>query len=391
MRKKLAIVVQRYGTHIIGGAEAHAATLAQLLSRSDFEIEILTTTSKSYQKWANDLPEGKEVINQFTSVRRFLVLKKSRLIFAFYKRLHLHVFSRLFKKSKYLNYLSEKIWLVLQGPYSPNLIKHLKKNSKEYDAIIFFSYLYYTTVFGLASTECKTILIPTAHDELPLHFDIMKKMFTKAEYIFANSKAEKRLLSHIQAEITDKISVVGIPVANIEKNPTLSESGRGNYFLYLGRISRGKNSNLLIEYFKKWVISRKSSVKLVLAGLMEESFELSEAVIFKGAVDENEKNNLIESSLGLINPSSLESLSLVTLEGMSSKKPVIINGASEVLRDYASKFPSVIAFYNYSDFAEALDKAIAGFTNSELDSAKDWVQKQYSEDVIFNFYRNVLK
>lgn len=383
--------MQRYGADIIGGAEAHAATLAQLLSRSDFEIEILTTTSKSYQKWANDFPAGKEQIIQNICVRRFKVFPKHRLTFALYKRLHLHLHSTLLKKSNYLNYLSEKIWLILQGPYSPNLTNYLKEHSKEYDAIIFFSYLYYTTVFGLVLTDCKTILIPTAHDEPPLYFNIMKKLFRKANYIFANSQAEKRLLSHIQVEIKDKISVVGIPVMIDATASKLPELNRRTYFLYLGRISRGKNSGLLIEYFNRWAFSRSSPVKLVLAGLMEERLELSEAIIYKGTVDEKEKSELINDAVGLINPSSLESLSLVTLEGMISKKPVIVNGESEVLKSYAAQFPSVMAFYNYQNFADALDKAMAGIPESELEHAKNWVQSKYSEDSILEQFTRIIE
>ena len=40
-------------------------------------------------------------------------------------------------------------WLKRQGPWSPGLIDYLKRHHKQYDALIFFTYLYAPTVLGL--------------------------------------------------------------------------------------------------------------------------------------------------------------------------------------------------------------------------------------------------
>ena len=43
----------------------------------------------------------------------------------------------------------EMEWLKRQGPWSPGLIDYLKRHHKQYEALIFFTYLYAPTVLGL--------------------------------------------------------------------------------------------------------------------------------------------------------------------------------------------------------------------------------------------------
>ena len=59
---KLAVVVQRYGQAINGGAELHARYIAEHLARHA-EVEVLTTCSADYVTWRNELPAGVEQVN----------------------------------------------------------------------------------------------------------------------------------------------------------------------------------------------------------------------------------------------------------------------------------------------------------------------------------------
>ena len=52
---KIAIVVQRYGADINGGAELHARYVAEHLARHA-EVEVLTTCAQDYVTWANVFP-----------------------------------------------------------------------------------------------------------------------------------------------------------------------------------------------------------------------------------------------------------------------------------------------------------------------------------------------
>ena len=68
-------------------------------------------------------------------------------------------------------------WQKAQGPHSSKLIEYLKDYKEDYDVIIFLTYLYYTTYFGLQVAPEKSILIPTAHDEPPIYYSIFNETF----------------------------------------------------------------------------------------------------------------------------------------------------------------------------------------------------------------------
>jgi hypothetical protein len=74
---------------------------------------------------------------------------------------------------------AEMEWLRRQGPWSPGLIEYITRHHKQYDALIFFTYLYAPTVLGLRIDPARSILIPTAHDEPPIHLGIFKDVFRR--------------------------------------------------------------------------------------------------------------------------------------------------------------------------------------------------------------------
>ena len=71
---KLAVVVQRYGLAINGGAELHARYIAERLSRHA-DVEVLTTCATDYVTWRNALAPGLEEVNG-VRVRRFPVAQE---------------------------------------------------------------------------------------------------------------------------------------------------------------------------------------------------------------------------------------------------------------------------------------------------------------------------
>ena len=73
MNMKLALVFQRYGLDIVGGAEYHCRLVAEHLARHG-SVTVLTTCASDYLTRANDYPAGEEVLNGVTArVPRVLV------------------------------------------------------------------------------------------------------------------------------------------------------------------------------------------------------------------------------------------------------------------------------------------------------------------------------
>src|SRR5947208_16436655 len=62
----------------------------------------------------------------------------------------------------------------LQGPYAPGILEWLRRHARDYDAVIFVTYLYWTAWAGVQ--ECAgavpTVLHPTAHDEPMIQLSI---------------------------------------------------------------------------------------------------------------------------------------------------------------------------------------------------------------------------
>ena len=56
---RLAVIVQRYGADLNGGAELHARYIAERLSRHA-EVEVLTTCARDYVSWRNEFPPGSD-------------------------------------------------------------------------------------------------------------------------------------------------------------------------------------------------------------------------------------------------------------------------------------------------------------------------------------------
>ena len=129
---KVAIVVQRYGQTINGGAELHARYIAEHLARHG-TVEVLTTCATDYVTWRNELEPGVERVNGIP-VRRFRV-KHERDPLVFGRRSE-----RVFEQRHSLG--DEIDWLDAEGPTSPALIHYIEKHAADYDYCLFFSYRY---------------------------------------------------------------------------------------------------------------------------------------------------------------------------------------------------------------------------------------------------------
>src|SRR6188472_922405 len=138
-RLSLAIVVQRYGADINGGAELHARFVAEHLAPY-VDVRVLTTCARDYITWRNELPAGPTSVNG-VPVERFPVSKeRSRDLLEFGKH-STHVFEEAHSLA------DELAWLDVQGPVCPDLLERVKRSAAEFDFVIAFSLRYPTAYF----------------------------------------------------------------------------------------------------------------------------------------------------------------------------------------------------------------------------------------------------
>ncbi|MCW1964556.1 glycosyltransferase family 4 protein [Chryseobacterium viscerum] len=413
MKDKIAIVVQRYGLEINGGAELHARLLAEKLS-GIYDIEIITTCAIEFERWDNHYPEGIEIINDI-KVRRFKTLKKDlkkfsglsktvRNLYKYYSR-KLSVLNfpyLLYKRFKYNKKdFNFNEWLEVQGPFSNDLIQFIKDKKEDYKAFIFFTYLYHPTNIGIREVADKSILIPTAHDEPQFYLDGYSQLFSLPKFIMYNTQIEKDFVEKVYPQakkLKSEIAGIGFDDYDVTSGILPQDLYQSKYFIYIGRIVEDKGCVMMIEYFKdfKEKYPEYRDVKLVLVGKnsLDEKITQGDDIILTGFVDHELKNALLANASALIMPSFYESLSLITLEAMLLKIPVIVNKNCDVLYSHIEKSETGKSFINSIEFSKALTFYLQQTQEdlmSEGNKAKNYVLKNYSWDTIINKFNSAIK
>ena len=344
MKKKIAIINQRYGLEVNGGSELYSRQIAEKLI-AKYDVEVLTSCAVEYVKWSNYYKEGVEQINGVT-VRRFKTLHEREP----------KVFSALDSMMLSNPHIEEEIseqWIEHMGPYCPELVEYVDKHQDEYEAIIVVTYLYYTAVKSIVRIKNKAIFIPTAHQEPFIHFDMYKKVFGAADaYVFLTDE-EKDLVHSIfhNEDVPYEVMGVGVEVPEVVDSERFKKKyNLDNYLIYVGRIDEGKDCPRLFKYFLEYKRRVKSDLKLVLMGKAVCDIPKSPDIISLGFVSEEDKFDGIKGAKALILPSKFESLSISVLEAMTLSVPVIVNGICDVLKGHCVKSNGGLYYKNYFEF-----------------------------------------
>ena len=387
MKKKILFVVQRYGLEVNGGAELHCRQLAERL-KDEYDVSVLTTCAIDYVTWKNEYKEGIEHINGVKVIRKKVDFERNQNKF---------------------NKISEKInndkenkdlgieWQKAQGPHSSELLKYLKDYKKNYDVIIFLTYLYYTTYFGLQIAPEKSILIPTAHDEPPIYYSIFNDTFNLPNTILYSTTAERNFVNKKFKNDYIKSDIVGLGV-DIDENAADIDLEKvfgikDDYIVYIGRIDESKGCKEMFEDFLEYKKIYNNNLKLILAGKGVMKIPKNKDIIALGFVSEEEKVNLIRKSKLLVLPSKFESLSLSTLEAMYLKVPVLLNGKCEVLKMHAIQSNAGLYFESKYEFIEALNFMIS---HSKImrkmgENGIKYVGNNYKWDVVMKKLKNAIE
>ncbi len=413
---RIAFIVQRYGTEILGGSEYHCRLIAERLAPRH-QVEVLTTCAQDYLTWKNEYPEGADRIRGVT-VRRFASARQRDL--EAFNRYSEWIFTSAHTREDELE------WLKQQGPWCPALLEYLERNQNQYDVLIFFTYLYAPTVLGVRIAPAKTILVPTAHDEPAIHLGIYKEMFSAPAGIAYNTDVERRFLTtHFSIRAVEEETVgCGVdlphaqeyqkdPPADGKPDPAADEAmpddeqppgwrphlaARGVLFkrrhrlhgpfaLYGGRIDPGKGCEELIEYFSSYV-QEGGDASLVLMGIKLMPLPEEPFILFAGRLSDQERVQALEAATIVVVPSPYESLSLLALEAFAVGTPILANARSEVLVDHCLKSNAGLYYADRDEFVESL-KVLVGDQRLRAEigaNGRAYVRKNYRWDVIIAKY-----
>lgn len=376
---KIAFVVQRYGLEVNGGSELYCRQVAERLKKY-FNLEVLTTCAIDYISWKNEYQPGEETINGVI-VKRFLVQQKRN-------RLKFSLLSKRVEDKRKTRYFDELSWQCGQGPYSIDLLNYLNEHKADYDAIFFMTYLYFTTYFGLHIAPEKSILIPTAHDEPPIYYEIFNSLFHLPRFIIYNTEEEKKF---VESRFNNKyipslITGIGVDKPIEESLPNFK--GKYNlstpYILYVGRIDESKGCQELFDFFIKYKQDYPSALKLVLIGKSVIQVPKHNDILPLGFLSDIDKFAGIQSSELVVIPSPYESLSMILLEAFSMSKPVLVNGKCEVLKGHCIRSQGGLYYENYSEFKQHLmNLQVNTNTRESLGrNGLEYVQQNYQWSII---------
>ena len=345
---RLAFVVQRYGEEVNGGAEYHCRLVAEHLAKHH-RVEVLTSCAKDYITWHNELPADLSVVNGIP-VRRFKV-KRPRDTERF-GRISQKVFRAPHREQDELRWLEE------QGPYSPQLVRYLRKNGDRYDYFIFFSYRYYHSYHGVGALADRALLVPTAEKDEVVHLKIFKPFFLLPRAIVFNSIEERQMIWSVAESQELKGEVVGVG-AEVPSRPSPEvflrrHAIQDRYAIFIGRVDENKGCRQLFHFFRRYKEETGSALRLVLVGGKTMEILDHPAIYYAGFLSEEEKWSALAGAEFLIMPSELESLSMVTLEAWSLAKPVLANGLCDVLRGQCRRSNAGLYYTSYYEFREAV-------------------------------------
>jgi glycosyltransferase involved in cell wall biosynthesis len=345
---KLAVVVQRYGAEINGGAELHARYIAERLShRAD--VEVLTSCAADYVTWRNELPAGAETVNG-VAVRRFPV-RRPRDVERFGRWS-----ARVFDQTHSLR--DELSWLDAEGPASRELIAYLSANRHQYDYFLFFSYRYYHAYHGARTVPGRAVLVPTAERDPAIGVGLFGPLFRGVRALMYNSFEERDLIHAASGNHAVPGVVVGVGSEVPER--TDAQRFRQKYGLdrrfaiYVGRIDENKGCKELFAHFERYARGEREPLQLVLCGNSILRIPDSPHVRHLGFVSDEDKFDGIAAADVLLMPSYFESLSMVTLEAWALGRPVLANATCDVLKGQCLRSNAGLFYASYDEFAETL-------------------------------------
>ncbi len=384
---KLALVVQRYGADIAGGSESLCRQYAERLA-VHHDVTVLTSCARDYVTWSNALPpgvtrEGGVTIHRFATVRernpgRFRDL--SALVFGAVRAPH----------------DLEDTWFRENGPEVPALVDHLRAHGGEYDRILFFTFRYYPSYFGLPVVAKRAILVPTAEEDPAIQLGVLETFFAlPAAYIFMTPEERTLVTTSAGGRIApDAVTGIGIdPPPPVPPRSLLDSIGIPERFiLCLGRVDKNKGAHTLAQFFVEHLAGGGEPATLVFAGPATIPLPAHDRIRALGFVSQDVRDALLAHATLLVVPSPFESLSIALLEGWNRSVPALVNGHCGVLAGQVDRAGGGLAYRSPLEFSESLNYLLTHPAQAQALGAggRAYVDREYRWPVVMDRVESVL-
>ncbi len=348
---RATFVTPWYGKGIPGGAEAEARRTAQNLAQAGVDVSVLTTCLAGLgSDWDHDtLPPG-ESVEDGVRVRRFPTAPRDADAFNKLNQrvMAAHFLTRHEERKFFENMIN-----------SPELFSYMAAHPEE-GPFFFIPYLFTTSVWGPLIHPSKSVIIPCLHDEGYARTASVRRAFESARAVVFHVPAEKNLAAGLyDLNLTEPL-VLGEGIEmdwRADGARFKGKYGIDRFVLYAGRKDAGKNVPLLIHYFMRYCQETgDDNLKLVMIGNLDAPIPPGgeKYCLDLGFVPIQDKYDAYAAADVLVQPSIMESFSIVIMEAWLADTPVMVHGDCAVTRDHVEFSGGGLHFRDYPHFAECL-------------------------------------
>jgi glycosyltransferase involved in cell wall biosynthesis len=376
---QLAFVIKRYDSDLVGGAETLVRQLSRRLVDLGYRIEILTTCIRDYHDWHDLYPPGLSRVEEIP-VRRFPTWRGRNI--EQYRWLSHKIGNRLAHSDE------EAYQWLREGLHSPHLYRYLQQHGRDYQFVLVSDYSVSLSLYALASNTGRTVVWPLLHNE-PFAYTLAVRHWLNAAHGIIFNVAPERDFTRFELGVSNRhTAIVGVGVETaLVGQPDRFRQKYGvdqPFLLYVGRLDVAKNLPMLIAYFQRYKSLQDTDLKLVLMGQGPFRVTAHPDVLSLGFCPEADKFDAYAAALALCQPSLLESLSIVALEALAQRTPILVHGANDVTRYHCLTGNCGLYYYSYDDFALALDylQTHPDARQQLGQNGRNYVLRHYTWDVV---------
>lgn len=349
---RILYVVQRYGVDVAGGAEAHCRLFAERMVTRGHDVSVLTSCARDYATWADHYPPGREVIGGVDVLR--LPVERPRDPERF------DALSQRVVDPARRRPAIEEAWMNEQGPTLVGFGEQLRAEAAKVDVVVFFTYLYATTVVGLRELggRAPAVVHPTAHDEWPMRLPIIRTVFDRADGL-ALSTPEELELVELRFRSKSRKSVIGIGFEPPATTPDVAAFRRDfgldddRYVVCLGRIDPNKGASEAISFVQE-SRRRGAPVRLVMCGAEMMEIDDRDGLVVTGFVDDDQRWAALAGAEVLVQPSRQESFGMTLAEAWLQRRPALVQRACDVTAGLARRSQGGLAYGGFAEYDAAL-------------------------------------
>ncbi len=385
-RSPLALVIPWYGPEAAGGAEIHARRLAESLRAAGLPIEVWTTCGRDSfaPRGESYHPAGLSSVNG-VPVRRFPLRRAGAPTF-FQEHPELLAGLPAFPQRELA--LFDELQVESDALYA-----HIHEHRDDY-LFVLMPYAYASTFWGAWLAPQRSFLIPCLHDEPYARYSTYTCLFGRVRRVLLNSEAERDLAVRLYGLPSERTAVLWEGVDMHWQGDAGRFRARygieGPFLLYVGRRDRGKRTPWLIHAFCEYKLRRGGSLRLALAGsnVVEIPPAFRGEVVDLGYLPEQDKHDALAAATLFVQPSAVESFSIVLMEAWLQRTAAVVNGACEVMRQHCLRGGGGLFYQGYHEFEAALDYLLArpALRREMGQRGQAYVRENYRwEDVVERF------